>query len=125
MNPKCVLYRALDRFRRTWLATKLFYRGVPVRTIRSSCTVIGIVQSVPKDAEDGDLTFGLLLDTGEFRHCEVTPCASDSVKLAARALRVGQRVAISGEERFDPAHLAGSADGWLEIHPVEMIVVAA
>lgn len=122
MNLRCLSYRALDRFRRSWIATRTVYGGVPVQTIRARCTVTGIVQSVPEHAEDGDLTFGLRLTDGTFRHCEVTPCASDATKAAARALTVGQRILVSGEERFDPKHF-GNEGGWLELHPIVLIEV--
>lgn len=117
MTVRCLAYRLLDRFRHTRLATRFVYHGVPVQTIRAACTVVGHVLSVPESAQDGDLTFGLTLESGEFRHCEVTPCADAEVKAMARSLVVGDRVSVSGEERYDPAHVGG-APGWREIHPV-------
>ncbi len=123
MNLRCLAYRALDRFRRTAVATKLIYHGVPVRTVQPTCTVLGLVTKVPAPEVDGDTTFDvLLMDAAESRHCEVTPCAPASLRAQARALRLGQIVELSGEERFDPAHLGGIA-GWLEIHPVTSIIV--
>ena len=122
MKPRCWGYKALDWFRFTPVASKLFYGGQSVKYTRKNITVTGIVSSPPDKAEDGDVTFGLQSEQDGFRHCEVTPCAPDRVRKIAQSLKAGDCVAVSGHERFDPPHVGGGT-GWLEVHPVTDIVV--
>ena len=128
MNLPCLAARAWDRFKRSTVATKAFYHGVPIRTLRRNCTVEGVVIRVKGREIDGDVTFDIRLDDGSERHCEVmTACVPGAVRRIAQGMPIGARVRVSGEERFDPAHFGdgghlGSA-GWTEIHPCEQIEV--
>lgn len=122
MNLRCLAYKALDAFRFTPFARPL-YKGERVRIDNPDVTVTGRVVNVPENAEDGDVTFGIVrLSDGAFRHCEVTPCAPASVKATARTLAIGQVVDVRGAERWDPGHLFGPDKGWWEVHPVQDII---
>ena len=126
MNLRCWAYKALDRFRFTALATKAFYHGVPVQTLRRACTLEGVVVRVRGNEADGDVTFDIRLDDGSERHCEVTPCAPSAVRRIAQGMPIEARVRVSGDERFDPAHLGDGGHiegGWKEVHPTTGIEV--
>ncbi len=127
MNLRCWFYRALDRFRFTAAATTAIYHGVPVRILRRACTVEGIVIRVEGNEADGDVTFDIRLDDGTERHCEVTPCAPSAIRRIAQGMPLAARVRVSGDERFDPAHLGDGGHltegGWKELHPVTGIEV--
>ena len=127
MNLPCLAYRAWDRFKRTAVATKAWYHGVPIRTLQRDCTVDGNVIRVQGREVDGDVTFDIRLDDGSERHVEVTPCAPSAIRRIAQGMPVGARVRVSGEERFDPAHVGDGghlgSSGWREIHPCERIEV--
>ena len=118
MNLKCWAYRALERYRFSTLGAKLSYGGQRVQ-LKGQRTIIGTVIRAPQNEYDGDCTFDVLTETGTF-HCELTPCQSLAMHVAARSLQVGWRVSIGGIERYDPAHLGGPARQ--EIHPVTRIV---
>ena len=120
MNLKCLGYKALDRFRKSRLGAKMFYSGVMI-TSKPNVIVCGTVIRAVEPETDGDLCFDVTLEDGQYRHCEVTPCANDETKKRAQVLKVGMKVQLTGDERFDPKHL-GTA-GWWEIHPVNSIEV--
>lgn len=126
MNLRCLAYRALDRFKRSALGARSFYRGVPIR-VNGPVTVDGRVTRATSSEPDGDCTFDLTLDDGSFRHCEITPCQPAALRRLACSLKVGARVRVSGIDRFDPAHIGDGghlgSDGWEEVHPVTGIEV--
>lgn len=117
----------------------------------------GTVIEVDAPGADGDGNFDLLLDAGQERlitgmggrltsgarsgvpslHCEVEPWAARDVLQTFGALRVGDRVRVTGWWGFDGVH-TGRAEwaevllavvrhmpavgtGWFEVHPVERI----
>lgn len=120
MTLRCLSYRALDRFRQTKLASKLFYGGQRV-TLGDERGIVGIVVRVPSDETDGDCTFDVRSDDGQTTHCEITPCQSPAIRKIACSLQLGWRVYVRGIDRWDPAHLGGP--GHRELHPVTTIIV--
>jgi hypothetical protein len=127
MNLRCAAYRVLDRFRKSPIASWLFYHGQRVMVLQDVCTVDGVVVRVVGNEADGDVTFNIVLDDGSYRHCEITPCAPEAIRRIAFGLPIGARVRVSGEERYDPPHLLDGSDfsplGWREVHPVTRIEV--
>ena len=133
MNFKCLAYRALDRSRRWWIMEKTVYKGgKPL--FPGKVTATATVRGTSSNESDGDVTFHVDIDKpderGAYRHVEVTPCNSDDVRTRCRSLKVGDRIKITGDERYDPGHWfdgggpAGSqkgAAGWWEIHGVDDI----
>lgn len=135
MSLRCLAYRVLDRARRTALLRWACYHGTSMQ-IRPDVTAIGTVRSVGVAESDGDVTFHLEIDQpddrGPFRHCELTPCDPDAVRQIVRALQVGDRIYVRGDERFDPHHVfdGGGPDGatqpqagWWEFHGITDLTV--
>lgn len=135
MNLKCLAYRVLDASRRLALVRWAFYHGVPI-VIRPNVKATATVRSVGESESDGDVTFHVDIDDpderGSYRHCELTPCDPDDVRATVKTLKVGDRIAIVGDERFDPHHVLdnGGPDGspthtpgWWEFHGLHAITV--
>ena len=119
---RCLAYRAYDAFKQTWLASKLFFRGQRYQHFET-ITVDGQVDACWHNAGDGDRCFDLQ-SGGNRWHCEVTPCASDSLKKLVATLHLGQRVRVTGTRTYDPPHHIGPAKftgGKNEIHPITAI----
>ena len=116
----CPRYKALDWFKRTWLASKLVYYGQRFQHF-GPITATGTVQDCVHSATDGDVCFDLLGDDKKDWHCELTPCQPASVHDAAMSLQIGSRAIVSGIKTFDPPHHIAwkkFAGGGNEIHPV-------
>ena len=135
MNLRCLAYRILDASRRTALMRWAAYHGGRI-VIRPNVRATGTVISTATHESDGDATFHLEIDhpdeRGAFRHCECTPCDPDEVKATVAKLLAGDRVAIYGDERFDPHHVFDGGgpegtqpgtQGWLEFHGIHELTV--
>lgn len=117
-----------------------------------------VVSLVPPDV-DGDRTFNVRLDPGQDRyitgfggrlttedeavgpsiHCEIEPWSPSDLDAKYAALKVGDRVRVTGAWGFDGVHLGRSMwieivmalirhmpnvrDGWFEVHPVTKLDV--
>lgn len=115
----CFAYKAYDRFKRSWLASKVFFGGDKFQHFEE-IYLEGVVADRDQHTTDGDNTFDLNVD-GMNWHCEVTPCSPCEVLKAARALKPGTKVKVTGNRTWDPTHL-GTPGHW-EIHPVKGIQV--
>lgn len=116
----CPRYKALDWFKQTWLASKLFYSGQRFQHF-GPITITGTVEDCVHSATDGDCVFDLLGDNGTAWHCELTPCQPPALHELARSLQIGSRATVSGTKTFDPPHHIGwkhFGGGDNEIHPV-------
>ena len=126
MGLRVLGYRLLDWFRFTKVAQYTFYHGVAVQVLATNVTITATVTRAAGSESDGDTTFDVEVatdpDGDTFRHIEVTPPDPDSVKAAARALKVGDVARISGDLRLDPEHVFGGGfRTHKEIHPVSRI----
>ena len=123
---RCLLYRAYDCWKQTWLASKLNYGGQRFQHF-GSIVRDGFVCACEHHATDGDCCFDIRAGDGNW-HCEVTPCASPEIHELAGKLHLGMSVKITGTHTFDPAHHIGPKSfrgGGAEIHPVTGIEILA
>lgn len=126
------MYKTLDLAKRSGILLPL-YHGRMTKII-PNVSATGTVKSVGNQESDGDVTFHLEIDhpddRGPFRHCELTPCDPDAVRALVLTLKPGDRIAITGDERFDPHHVfdeggpdgsAHDGEGWWEFHYIHAI----
>lgn len=124
---QCLGNKIYDRFKQTWLASKLFFGGNRF-THFGTKTLEGFVSECEKKAFDGDTVFDLHIPVSKAcapdgncyminaLHCELTPCQSEALHREARALKIGDHVIVTGRFTFDPNHLGHPSH--FEIHPV-------
>jgi len=125
--------------------------------MREVITITGVVINVEDPDLDADRNFDVELDPGQDEyitgfgrrltfqrsagcpsmHCEIPPWMSQSLRDQGAALRVGDRVSITGNWVFDGVHTGRSVilevvlavirhqpnvrNGWFEIHPVTKV----
>ena len=124
MGLSCWRYKLYDWAKQTFPGRWLFYSGQRFQHF-GPITVTGTVKDCVHSATDGDVCYDLLAEDGTQFHCELTPCQSSDLHKTAMALKVGDKVQVSGTKTFDPPHRIlwkKFNGGNLEIHPVESIV---
>lgn len=120
----CPLYKAVDWFKTTKLASLLFYYGGRFEHF-GPITVKGKVASCIHRGTDGDTYFDLMAPRIRW-HCEVTPCQPAELRSLVSALAVGAKIEASGLRTFDPNHhiLWWTFPGGMnEIHPLRAVKV--
>lgn len=115
----CLRERVYDRFKQTWLASRLFYYGQRYRHI-GPITINGTVAGCAHRAGDGDHCFDVVDSANKRWHCEVTECQS-ALWPVVDELKLGELVHVAGTHTFDPPHHIGwkkFQGGGDEVHPV-------
>lgn len=119
VNIACLSYKVYDRFKQTWLASKLFYHGDRCRRYKET-TLTGTTVDCAHGAQDGDSVFDITVGSARW-HCEVTSCQPSELRALAVSLKVGTLVKVTGSEFYDGRHF-GNPGHW-EIHPVTKIEI--